>query len=140
MKRIVLFIICSITLLVAQAKPPAYSLKDPAAGDPLHAVWVVKVQSLSSLQTAIISVVTLMDWKILVSTNGRLPMPAFSLSAVRYPSADPNKRQGLDIDVDMDGSNASLMVDWRIVGGPRPKPEAKQFYDEFFLRLAQTLK
>jgi hypothetical protein len=128
--------------LAAQAKPPAYTLKDATAGEQLHAEWVVKVRSLDALRASINAVLVKMDWKVLYARPGRPPMlPAYSFAAVRYPSSDPDKRQGLFIDMDMDGANVTITADWYLVAGPsRPKAEAKQFYDEFFRRLAEALK
>jgi len=141
MKKQVLSMLGAVVFLAAQAKPPAYTLKDAVAGEPLHAEWVVKVQSLGVLRASINAVLVTMGWQVLSSGLGRSPLPAFSLAAVRYPSTDPNKRQGLFIDVDMDGANAAITADWYLVAGPaRPKAEAKPFYDEFFRRFAEALK
>jgi hypothetical protein len=142
MKKRVLLILGVVIFLAAQPKPPAYTLKDAAPGDPLHAEWAVKVQSLDLVQASINLVLIKMDWKVLSAHPGRPPMlPDYSFTAVRYPSADPNKRQGLFIDVEMNGANAAIRADWYLVAGPfRPKAEAKQFYDEFFRRLAEALK
>lgn len=128
-------------LLGQQAKPLAYTLKEATADMPLHAEWVVKVRSLGALRASINSVLATMGWQVLDSSTARPPLPALSMAAVMYPSADPNKRQGLFIDVDMDGATATIMADWYLVAGPsRPKAEAKKFYDMFFAKLDEALK
>ena len=141
MKKQAMFILCAVALFIAQAKPAAYTLKEAAAGLPLHGEWVVHGRTLNAVQTGINKTLGAMGWKILSASTARPPMPALSMAAVMYPSADPNKRQGLFIDVDMDGANASIMADWYLVADPsRPKAEAKKFYDEFFAKLAEALK
>jgi hypothetical protein len=142
MKKQVLFILCAVVLLIGQAKPPVFTLsRDSAAKEWCHAQCEVKVQSLDALRASINSVLAVMGWKVLSSDTGRPPLADLSMSVVRYPSADPNKRQVRSFNVYMDGTNAKITADWGPIAGPSlSKDEAKQFYDEFFTKLAAALK
>lgn len=148
MKKILLIgamilVLAEVILLgqVAQAKPPAYTLKEAEPGLPLHGEMTVQGKALGVIRTSIGAALTSMGWKVLSEGPGRPPMPAYSYAAVKYPTSDPNQRQGLFLDLEVNGGKITIIADWYLVAQDpkRPKAQAKQFYDAFFDKVAELL-
>lgn len=142
MKKQVLFILCAVVLLIGQAKPPVFTLsRDPAAKEWAQVSCTVKVKSLDALRASINSVLAVMGWKVSSSATGRPPLAVLSMAVVRYPSADPVKRQVRYFNVFMDGMNATIKASWGpIEASSISTDETKLFYDEFFTKLEAALK
>jgi hypothetical protein len=142
MKKQALFILCAVVLLIAQAKPPVFTLsRDSAAKVWAQASCKFKVQSLDALRASINSVLAIMGWKVSSSDTGRPPLADLSMSVVRYSSADPGKKQAYSFFVYMEGANATIKANWGpVTASSLSTDETKQFHDEFFTKLAAALK
>jgi hypothetical protein len=119
----------------AQNKPPTYRLW---GGN--NAEWKGPGYSLDEVRSAVLKTFEGMDWKVLDMTND-----PWTVSATKNLPADfdPSKRPHLAAIVAMKAGDAAIMASFYIGHKGQGKSviaEAKQFYDEFFAKVAEALK
>lgn len=117
-----------------QTKPPAYRLRGGQVERTLPGYSVAEVKA------AILKALALMDWKVVsedaetggVNATKNLP-----------PDFDPLKRPHVFVGAATELGDVQIAGLWYIGQkghGSSPKVEARQFWDEFFGKLAEALK